>query len=502
MSPAPNDLPPADWEPRPLPTAEVELPSELLDLLEELARHNHDAWARQRLDAGWRYGPRRDDARKEHPGLVPYERLSEAEKDVDRNTAREVLKAVLLKGYRIAPGSVVDRVTPAVRACATEHFVLRDDLARLETALEVGAPEAAIFYSARVLEALAAEALRRLRQEPSPTVFSNLLILEDLGRLSTAIRYWAHALRRLGNHVRHVQGRVGREEATLSALFAETWLEWFFRHSAGGGGPPCLTHDGQPLWRGLGAELSAVLHSLDSLERGGQVEVSPVVFRTPVTAAVLADILLAHSPKGDPAPLRVLERALEHFRQDLRLRQLMGLYLSREDRPAEALTWLEPLLAEFGEDEETVGIMAGACKKLWQQDPARGDDLQRSHQGYRKGWKESGRKNAWLGINAATTALWLKDKDQARRLATDVEALIRRREATLPPELSASWLYGGYWPWVTLAEAQLLQGQWDAARRTYADAFRHHAARARDIEVTRRQRDEILKALQLPPMDP
>src|SRR5207244_13004742 len=121
--------------------------------------------------------------------------LSEAEKDVDRNTAREVLKAVIAKGYRITRGSVLDRVTPQVRECATEHFVLRDDLARLEAALGVEAPEAAIFYCARVLEALAAEALRRLGQVSSPTVFSNLLILEDLGQISTAIRYWAHALR-------------------------------------------------------------------------------------------------------------------------------------------------------------------------------------------------------------------------------------------------------------------------------------------------------------------
>ena len=45
--------------------------------------------------------PRRDDARKEHPNLVPYEELSEADKDYDRATAMETIKAILSLGYRI-----------------------------------------------------------------------------------------------------------------------------------------------------------------------------------------------------------------------------------------------------------------------------------------------------------------------------------------------------------------------------------------------------------------
>jgi len=482
MSPTPNDPTPADRQPGPPPTG-AELGPEFRDLVEELARHSHDA----------RPGP---------AGPVPYERLSEAERDAERATARQAVKAVIAKGYRLTRSRLLDRLTPPVRQCATEGFVLCEDLTGLEAALNVGAPEAAIFYCARVLDALAAQALRALCQEPSPTVFSNLVVLEDLGRLSTALRYWAHALRHLGNHVRHVRGRVGREEATLSALFAESWVEWFFRQSAGGGDPPRLTDDGKALWPGLGDDLSAVLQSLDALERGGSVEIGPAFFRTPVTAAVLADILLARSGKDDTGPHNVLKEALGHFPRDLRLRQLMGLYFSRRARPAEALTWLEPLAEEFGEDDETAGITAGAHKRLWLQDRAKKEHLRRAHAAYRKGWKASGRNNAWLGINAATAALFLGDRDQARRLAAGVETLIRHRADTLPAELSRSWLYGGYWPWVTLAEAQLLQGQWDAARQTYGDAFRRHADRAGDIKVTRAQRDEILRALHLPPMEP
>ena len=41
--------------------------------------------------------------RRRIPGLVPYEELSEAEKDYDRQTALETLKAVRALGYGIVP---------------------------------------------------------------------------------------------------------------------------------------------------------------------------------------------------------------------------------------------------------------------------------------------------------------------------------------------------------------------------------------------------------------
>jgi hypothetical protein len=99
-----------DHPPRPPGAGDEALPADLLALTEVLAQHTHDAWARLRRADGWRYGPRRDDARKEHPGLVPYDELSESEKEYDRTTAREVLRALLALGYRIeGPGARAGR---------------------------------------------------------------------------------------------------------------------------------------------------------------------------------------------------------------------------------------------------------------------------------------------------------------------------------------------------------------------------------------------------------
>lgn len=89
------------YVPEPIDTTSVKLPDELKRLMELLAKHNHDIWARQRLADGWTYGPKRDDAQKKNPDLVPYEDLPEEEKTYDRNAAEETLKAIVALGYTI-----------------------------------------------------------------------------------------------------------------------------------------------------------------------------------------------------------------------------------------------------------------------------------------------------------------------------------------------------------------------------------------------------------------
>ena len=88
-------------EPRPIDTRGVGLPADLLELCERLAENAHDVWARQRMSEGWVFGPRRDNILKHHPCLVPYADLPESEKEYDRATALETIKAILVLGYRI-----------------------------------------------------------------------------------------------------------------------------------------------------------------------------------------------------------------------------------------------------------------------------------------------------------------------------------------------------------------------------------------------------------------
>ena len=89
------------YTPTPIDTTGISLPEELLSLREQIAKNVHEAWAKGRIDDGWSYGEKRDDANKKHPCLVPYDELPESEKDYDRRTAFETLKLVIALGYEI-----------------------------------------------------------------------------------------------------------------------------------------------------------------------------------------------------------------------------------------------------------------------------------------------------------------------------------------------------------------------------------------------------------------
>lgn len=91
-----------DYIPQPLDTSAIDLPEELLPLVEEMAKNVHEVWAQARMADGWTYGPVRDDDRKHHPCLVPYEDLPDSEKEYDRATSQETIRFILASGFHIS----------------------------------------------------------------------------------------------------------------------------------------------------------------------------------------------------------------------------------------------------------------------------------------------------------------------------------------------------------------------------------------------------------------
>ena len=89
------------YQPKPIDTSHVQLPDGITELIERLAENNHDIWGAQRMRDGWTYGPQRDDAKKQHPDLIPYNELPESEKEYDRANAVATLRAIMALGYQI-----------------------------------------------------------------------------------------------------------------------------------------------------------------------------------------------------------------------------------------------------------------------------------------------------------------------------------------------------------------------------------------------------------------
>ena len=87
--------------PSPLNVEDVQLGTELNDLIEVLAENVHEQWSIGRINDGWRYGPERNDEQKLHPSLVAYDELPDSEKEYDRNTAVATLKLIKKFGFEI-----------------------------------------------------------------------------------------------------------------------------------------------------------------------------------------------------------------------------------------------------------------------------------------------------------------------------------------------------------------------------------------------------------------
>ncbi len=58
--------------------------------VETLSRMEHARWSAYLWMTGWKYAPQRDDSRKLHPNLVPYDQLDEPTKDYDRVAIRHL----------------------------------------------------------------------------------------------------------------------------------------------------------------------------------------------------------------------------------------------------------------------------------------------------------------------------------------------------------------------------------------------------------------------------
>jgi hypothetical protein len=73
---------------------------------EKLAEIEHERWMKEKISAGWKWGPARDERwwHRRHPSIIPWKDLAESEKDKDRNSVKilpALLKSVDLKIKRL-----------------------------------------------------------------------------------------------------------------------------------------------------------------------------------------------------------------------------------------------------------------------------------------------------------------------------------------------------------------------------------------------------------------
>ena len=329
------------YEPAPRDPARKTFSPEISELHEVLARKVHETWARLRIAEGWRCGPTRDDSRKEHPNLVPFEELPESEREYDCQTALTTIKTLLALGYTIQP------------------------------------PAGGIAIS----------------WENSPAEFNGV--------------HW---------NVMHLLGDPAKQNR---ASLQRIWLE----------------HD-RSVWE-------------------GNVEAYRLVAQRILK---LGEPLFAYD---------ILAEGIKNFPNDVRLRQLLALALARSGAVESANAVLTGLCQEGHQDEETVALLARTHKDLARETTDASEKTKHfrlAHELYAQAYKDTG--GYWSGINAATVALLLGQRDQAAALAHQIDAQCRGELASREPDHGDR-----YWLLTTLGEAALLLGDWAQAEDWYGQAL-------------------------------
>jgi len=70
-------------------------------IMELLAQLEHRRWMADKYLAGYSYGKVRDEDRMLHPDLIPWEQLSEADKEKDRDNIRQIPRLLKLQGQKV-----------------------------------------------------------------------------------------------------------------------------------------------------------------------------------------------------------------------------------------------------------------------------------------------------------------------------------------------------------------------------------------------------------------
>ena len=158
----------------------------------------------------------------------------------------------------------------------------------------------------------------------------------------------------------------------------------------------------------------------------------------------------------DPA-LTMLRSLCDRFPRSIRPRQLLGLALARrgeEEDLQEAQTTLAELYAAGERDPETLGIYARTWMDRYQRS---GDSnhLRKSRDLYALAFLAA-QDDYYTGINAAAKSALLGEVDTAAEQAAQVATLV-----------GTDCVPDDYWMSATVAEVQLLQGNWAAAAMRY-----------------------------------
>lgn len=94
--------------------------------IETMARVEHIRWSWEKRLNGWTFGSTKDEIKKTHPSLIPYEELSQSEKEKDRELVRLIpafLQDIDYEAYPVSPNRI-KKLSYAIKPLSSIHKIL------------------------------------------------------------------------------------------------------------------------------------------------------------------------------------------------------------------------------------------------------------------------------------------------------------------------------------------------------------------------------------------
>lgn len=96
----------ATYVPKCIDVSKIQLSQAIKNVLPTIAKDIHEVWATQRIREGWQFGTERNDKEKIHPDLVPYEQLTDVERNFDSIIATHTIECLFAMGFTIEKGNM------------------------------------------------------------------------------------------------------------------------------------------------------------------------------------------------------------------------------------------------------------------------------------------------------------------------------------------------------------------------------------------------------------
>lgn len=89
--------------------------NDMEELCTTLAKERHEAWVKNRTQAGWRFGETFSTRNMTHPLLRPWEQIPEKKREIDTKTVPAVIAFLMRQGYSVVATTEVEKFNKALR---------------------------------------------------------------------------------------------------------------------------------------------------------------------------------------------------------------------------------------------------------------------------------------------------------------------------------------------------------------------------------------------------